>query len=177
MVDTQLVKITNMVVVAKLGVRVDLHHVIQHLVNAKYHPKRFSAIVWNHRKIKGVCLLFSSGHIQCSGYKDMKDARQAVRQYSRIIQRIGYQVRLTRIELKTASALVDLGMPVDLSKIPPTIPQASYEPELMNSAMFKIGSMSFTVFQSGRCVVCGIRKYSHISTIILPACMELLLCV
>jgi TATA-box binding protein (TBP) (component of TFIID and TFIIIB) len=50
-------QLTNVVVQADLACSLDLRVLTYRLTNARYDPKVFSAIVWQHRKIGGNCLL------------------------------------------------------------------------------------------------------------------------
>jgi TATA-box binding protein (TBP) (component of TFIID and TFIIIB) len=60
-------QLTNVVVQADLGCTLDLRVLTYRLTNVRYDPKVFSAVVWQHRKIGGNCLLFSNGKINCNG--------------------------------------------------------------------------------------------------------------
>ena len=110
---------------------------IHQIRDAKYNPKTFSAICWNHQKIGGSCLLFNNGKMVCHGAKSMKDARIIVRQYARLVQKAGYAIRLSPTLVITALALADIGKPIDLGIARKYIPLSSWEPEIFNALVFK----------------------------------------
>jgi TATA-box binding protein (TBP) (component of TFIID and TFIIIB) len=91
-------QLTNVVVQADLGYSLDLRVLTYQLTNARYDPKVFSAVVWQHRKIGGNCLLFSNGKINCNGKcLSLQDGQRRLRRYARKLQKMDYPVRLTNV--------------------------------------------------------------------------------
>ena len=46
------------------------------------------------REPRTTALIFSSGKMVCTGAKSEEDSRLAARKYARIVQKLGFQVRL-----------------------------------------------------------------------------------
>jgi TATA-box binding protein (TBP) (component of TFIID and TFIIIB) len=112
-------QLTNVVVQADLEYSLDLHVLTYRLTNARYDPKVFSAIVWQHRKIGGNCLLFSNGKINCNGKcLSLQNGRRRLRRYARKLQKMDYPVRLTNVRVVTVSAAHQLTDRIDPTRLP-----------------------------------------------------------
>ena len=108
-----------MVVQADLGCRLDRRVLTYRLTNASYDPKVCSAVVWQHQKIGGNCLLFSNGTISCNGKcLSLQDGRRRLRRYARKLQKMNYPVRLTNVRVVTASAAHQLTDRIDPTRLP-----------------------------------------------------------
>ena len=167
--------ITNMVVQACLNVDLTLNNVIRRINDAQYKPFRFSGIIWNHKKIQASCLLFNNGKLVCHGTRNMDQARLCIRQYARLIEKLGYPVRLTNIRLVTASAVGNIKKKLDLVSVARFFTHAQYEPELFNACMLKVDRLNFSIFSSGKIVVTGIKEIKLISQVVLPTMLEIAL--
>jgi transcription initiation factor TFIID TATA-box-binding protein len=167
-----MLRITNVVVQACLNVSLNLKELVYRLRDVKYNPKRFSAIIWHHKRVGGSCLLFNNGQLICHGSKSLSEAKRKVRQFARLIQKQGYHVNLSPIKLLTASAVADLGHPLDLPNVAQVL-GASFEPELFNGAVFYKGRLHFSCFSSGKIIITGISSLSYIDSIIYPTLLEL----
>ena len=168
---------TNMVCQADLKVSLNLHKIINKIRDAKYNPSRFSAISWNHKSIGASCLLFRNGKLILHGGKSIENARKCVRQYARIIQKLGYSVQTPNLKVITITMLADLGVKINLTNIVDCFDNASYEPELFNAALVKKNGVHFSVFQSGRVVICGVKSSHLIKSIVKPTLTDMkLLC-
>ena len=95
----------------------------------------------------------------------MKDARIIVCQ---LVQKAGYVVRLSLVQLIIASALADLCEPIDMVIASKYIPVSSWETEIFNALVFKQRSIHFSIFFSGKVIVAGLTHLSLKSTIVLP---------
>ena len=119
-------QLTNVVVQANLGCAFDLRDITLKLNNARFNPRSFSALIWQHRKIGGNCLLFSNGKINCNGKcSSLLEGRQRLRRYARIIQKLGYKVELRNVKVITASAVHKLSGKINPTHLPRDF---SYEP-------------------------------------------------
>ena len=164
--------ITNVVVQAQLNVNLDLYKLVHSLNNVKYNPKRFSAMIWHHKRIGGSCLLFKNGQMICNGAKSWEEARNKVRKYSRVLQKLGYPVSLSYVKLITASAVANLEKVLDLPSFL-TLPGCAYEPELFNAAVFYRNSVHFSCFSTGKIVITGITSLKLIDRVVYPTLMEI----
>jgi TATA-box binding protein (TBP) (component of TFIID and TFIIIB) len=121
-------QLTNVVVQANLGCSLDLRVLTYRLTNARYDPKVFSAVVWQHRKMGGNCLLFFNGKINCNGKcLPIQDGGRRLRRCARKLQQMDYPVRLTNVRVVTASADHQLIERIDPTRLPNDF---SYESEV-----------------------------------------------
>ena len=155
------INITNIVVQSHFNVPLNLHQLVYKLRDAVYKPHKFSAIIWHDKRVGGSCLLFNNGKIVCHGAKSMTQAKLYTRRYARILQKLGYFIQIRRIQLVTASLLVDVGQRIDLNKVPEVLKGASYESELFNAATYRQNRIHFSIFASGKVIVTGIKDLSR----------------
>jgi len=166
-----MVQVTNVVVHAALQVTVDLKQVANSTRDVRYDPTLFSAVIWQHRKIGGNCLVFKNGKVNCSGSKSVQQAKKRLRQYARLIQKLGYNVMLGKIDLVTMSAVHQLSSRLNFQKMCEDL-GAMYQPEIHNAAMLKLGNLHFMCFHTGKVVITGIKNLD----VIYPILLELELC-
>ena len=159
------VTVSNVLASCRLGCEFDLHDLTHRLTNTTFDPSKMKCMTWRHRKIgKGSCvaILFSSGYLSVNGNKSVKEARKNVRQFARILQRKGYDIRLTRVDIQAISATSRLPkitsscMKMIVEKI-----GGNYEPEIFSAAIFKKNNMCFLLFASGNIVITGIKENKH----------------
>ena len=153
-------------------VHLDLRHITQASTFIRYNPKRFSAAIWAHRKIGSTCLLFSSGKLVCTGSKSIEAGRKAIRQYARKIQRLGYDIKLKDVKIRTISAVHSLQgsiRPEDLVEYL----GALYEPELLLAARVRRDGVHYTCFHSGKIIITGIKTMRMLEDDVLPILIEL----
>lgn len=165
--------ITNIVVKASLNIDLDLRHIAYNIRDVRYNPRKFSAVIWKHKRIQSSCLLFRNGKILLQGAKTYQQARLRLRQYARIIQSLGYHVSLSLIEIVTITGLADIGSPIDLTEMCMALPSSSYEPELFNALVYKKNHISYSIFNSGKVVVAGVRNMCLIREEVMPTLLEL----
>ena len=97
--------ITNVMFQGVLGCRIDLKELVLKFSNMRYQPQRVSGIVWQHRKIGGNCLGFSSGKLNCAGKcSTVHEGIQRLRRYTRLLHRSGYPVKPCGVRVITTSA-------------------------------------------------------------------------
>ena len=89
------IAITNEIHFTDLGCLLDLKQIYlcQSNVILKYRPFKF--LLWKHRAIGVVVMIYQNGKILIHGSKS------CVRKYARQLQLMGYDVKLTRIKLVT----------------------------------------------------------------------------
>ena len=165
-------EVTNIVVRSALNVSLNLRELAHKLRDVRYNPKKFSAIIWHHKRVGGSCLLFNNGQIIVQGSKTLKEAKLRVRRFARLIQKQGYSVTLGQISLVTASAVATLGHSLDLHNVA-SLMTGSFEPELFNGAVFYKDNIHYSCFTSGKIVITGIKSFASIDSHIYPVLMEL----
>lgn len=166
-----MVQLTNVVVQADLHVCIDLQHLVYSTRDIRYDPKVFSGAIWQHRKIGGNCLVFKNGKINCAGSRSIQQARKRLRQYARLVQKLGYEVALNKVEIVTMAAVHQLSSRLDFSQMCKYL-GAVYEPEILNAVMLKRGKLHLNCFHTGKVVITGIRDIDAIY----PVLLELELC-
>ena len=91
-------RLTNVVYQANLNVQIDLNCLVHQLNNVRYNPRIFPGLIYQNRKIGGNCVIFSNGKINCNGAcSDFDSGVKRLRRYARIVQRLGYVVRLSEV--------------------------------------------------------------------------------
>lgn len=166
-------KLTNVVCSAHLQCSMDLRALCYRLPNTRYDPARFPGLIWKHKVIQGNCLVFSNGTIQCQGKATgLKEGKQRVRRYARVLQKLGLPVVLRDIKVLTASAFHILSGPLDLNTL---IQERSliYEPELFPTVNMKVQGVTFSCYANGKVIMTGIKTHSDIRQIIDPTLIEL----
>lgn len=170
---TSVLTTTNVVVQSSVNIKISLRKLMDKITNAKYNPSKWSGLSWSHPKISGTIMLFPNGTLICNGTKSFAQARQAVRQYARLLQRKGYHVKLSPVKLVTMSMLSDLGQDIDLKNLSQCYPGASWEPELFNGCSIKKKGVHFTVFSTGKVVICGVKSFTLINSTLIPTLVEI----
>ncbi len=166
-----MVQTVNVVVQTDLHTHIDLVHLANHARDIRYDPGIFSGAIWNYKKIGGCCLVFHNGKLVCNGNKSIQQAKKRIRQYSRLIQNLGYEVKLKKIELITMTAVHQVSSLLDFNKLC-TILSATHDPDIHNAAMLKRGRVHYNCFQSGKVVMTGVRNVQSLY----PTILELELC-
>ncbi len=164
-------KITNIVTTATVTTQLDLTRVAQENINIVYNPQRFTAASWRHRCINGTLLLFPNGKLIHLGPPSHEPPRKHIRRYARLLQKQGHPVHLGPIHCVCMSAVHSLSGQIDLHSVAQHF-HGSYEPEILNAALFKRGTITACVFRTGTVNFTGIRKTDKVFPLILE--LELL---
>ncbi len=152
---------TNVLCAGMLGCHIGLNNVAQKLPNVVYNPKKMSCLTLRHRKIgKGKCaaVLFRTGYLSVNGSITVEEAKTNFRKFARLIQRLGYPVTLSKINIQCISAVARLpkflapNMKHAVKRL-----GATYEPELNNSACIKRAGVCLLLFSSGALVITGLK--------------------
>lgn len=166
------VTLTNVVVQSSVNVQLPLDRLIWQIAHAKYNKRRWSGLSWAHPKISGTVMLFPNGRLVSHGAKTFEQARKVVRQYARLLQKKGYEVRLSPIKLVTVSAVASVPGAINIAHLARGYPNAVWESELFNACVVKKDKMHFSVFSTGKVVICGIKRLSLISEVVKPTLAE-----
>ena len=169
-------KLTNVVYQGDMNCEINLKDLTQNLTNIRYDPRTFPGVIYQNRKIGGNCLIFSNGKINCNGYcENFMLGRKRLRQYARIIQKLGYTVTLTKVRLVTASAVHKLSGRVNVNTLSRFF-TCSYDPELFPAVMFRRKGIHFTCHLKGTILITGIKRARNIDDIVYPALVEIETC-
>ena len=121
--------------------------------------------MWRHKKIgfgRAVAIIFESGYISLNGSKSVTEARCNMRQFLRILQKMGYEIRLCSIKIQAISACCTIPprVKVNINDLVSYL-GGEYEPEILQACVFKREGVSFVVFPSGSVLITGIRNTFH----------------
>jgi TATA-box binding protein (TBP) (component of TFIID and TFIIIB) len=170
-------RVTNVVLKSVLatGTPLDLPSLANVLTNVVYDPRQFSAIRLRSKKIGGSMLLFANGYAVCHGPATNRfEARRRLRRYARMVQKAGYpDLRVTATGLVTLSLVASVGRRLNLPDVLALVTGSTYEPELHNYLMLRTPHAHFNVFSTGKVVVTGVRKFSHITSDVASTLIEL----
>jgi transcription initiation factor TFIID TATA-box-binding protein len=165
--------ITNVVCNADLRCAIDLRLLTLSCTEIIYDPRRFAGAVWRHKKIGGTCMIFSNGKMMVNGkVKTIGEAKFRVRRYARCLQKMGFNVTLTRIRISTISAFYTVEYGLDLRKITEHF-AGNYHPEIFPALIFVKGGVTFTCFHTGCVVMTGIKKNRHFYDVVIPVLIEM----
>ena len=167
-------RLTNVVYQANLNVQIYLNCLVHQLNN--YNPRTFSGLIYQNRKIGGNCLIFSNEKINCNGAcSDFDSGVKRLRRYARILQRLGYVVRLSEIRLVTASAVHKLSGRRNVKSLC-RIQDFQYNPELFPAVMLRRQGIHFTCHLSGSLLITGIKNSTDLDNVVLPTIVEIEMC-
>lgn len=165
--------INNVVCTANVGCQIDLRTLVNKTTNIIYDPSSYSGARWKHSKIGGHCNVFSTGKVMVNGkVNSIFEAKLRLRRYARLIQRLGWTVTLSEIEVITISASFKVEGSVDLYKVVRYY-NGHYEPELFPAAMFTKDTIHFTCFHSGSVLMTGIKTTQQLYDTCMPVLIEL----
>ena len=165
--------ITNVVCVANVNCIIDLRTLVRKTANIIYDPSKYSGAQWKHPKIGGHCMVFHTGKLTVNGkVNNVREAKLRLRRYVRLIQRFGWKVTLTKIEVVTISASFKVEGPLDLRNVVRYY-GGRYEPELFPAAMFHKDTVHFTCFHTGSVLMTGIKNTKQLRDICIPVLIEL----
>ena len=166
----------NTVVTSQLNCTINLRDFVRSHARMEYKPSTFSGAIWKSKKIGCTCLLFANGRMVCCGTPTFQQARKAVRQYARLVQKSGYPVHLSPITLQTITLTHTCGYGINLRDFCQMQTDASYEPELFPAAMVRSDRMNFTVFRTGKVIVSGVKSIKAAEDAFMPILLNTALC-
>ena len=160
--------LSNVVVYSHLNCCFDLYHLCQQLKNTSYKPSVFKGLTIRHKLIGGTCFCFSSGKIVSNGYKNVLEAKESLRKYSRLIQKFYPSLHVSVIKVATISAHTKLSKILKLHVFSSSLKGSLYEPELFPAVRYKQGKINYSFFHSGKVVITGIKSIVQINNIVKP---------
>ena len=175
MIEADKLKISNIVCTFATGCKINLKDIAQRARNVEYNPKRFPACVMRIRSshLGGInesdrlktpgstALIFATGKLVVTGTKSLYDANIACRKFARVLQKLGYNVKITNIKVQNIVATFDYRKAIRLELLQVAHPNfCTYEPELFPGLTWRIVGESNVVllmFKSGKVVITGSR--------------------
>lgn len=163
--DVTAPKLQNIVSTVNLKCALELRDIALKAKNAEYNPKRFAAVIMRIREPKTTALIFASGKMVCTGARSEEDSRKASRNYAKIIQRLGYQVKFAEFKIQNIVGSCDVRFPIRLEGLASTHSKfCSYEPEMFPGLIYKMAKPKIVllIFVSGKIVLTGAKERSDI---------------
>ncbi len=155
-------KIQNIVVsVTYEGVEFNLEKLARTLDGVRYDPEIFPGIAYRSEVPRASFLIFSSGKMNCVGAKSMKDARLAIKNLTKKLQRSGIKIKSEpKIKVQNIVASIDFGRGFDLEEIARNFENTEYEPEVFPGLVFRLDDPKVVVllFVSGKGVCAGAKS-------------------
>lgn len=154
-------KLQNIVSTVNLKCALDLRDIALKTKNSEYNPKRFAAVIMRIREPKTTSLIFASGKMVCTGARSEEDSRKASRQYAKIIQKLGYQVKFAEFKIQNIVGSCDVKFPIKLESLYNTHSKfCSYEPEVFPGLIYKMADPKIVllIFVSGKIVLTGAKE-------------------
>lgn len=162
-INSNLPQIQNVVASCDLNCRLELTHLAQHIRNAEYAPKRFSAVVVRIRDPRTTALIFASGKLVITGAKSENDARLAARKNARIVQKQGYCVSFMDFKIQNIVGSGALGAASEGIKIDALARDhrqfATLEPERFPGLVYHMYDPKavLLIFYGGKIVITGAK--------------------
>ena len=168
-----MVRVTNVVCMVHLKCEIDLKHLVSVSRDVTYNPRKHNCLIWKHKKIGGCCMISKDGRMMCNGAaSSIRETKKRVRQYAQLVQKAGYPVHLSSIQIVTMSAVHTLSQPLNLRQLARDM-NWQYEPELFPALMFQREGIHFTCFKTGKVIITGIKKISELDSTVVAAIIEL----
>jgi len=158
------VKVSNVVAVATLGQKIDLHAIMKAFRNVEYRPKRFPGLVFRLKQPKTAALIFTTGKMICAGAKSEEEALDAVRKVVRELKKAGILVLgEPEIVITNVVASADVGGKVNLEPASDVL-DMMYEPGQFPAAIYRMGEPRavILVFASGKIVITGAKSEEQV---------------
>ncbi len=163
--DLNAPKLQNIVATVNLKCALELRDIALKAKNAEYNPKRFAAVIMRIREPKTTSLIFASGKMVVTGARSEEDSKKASRQFAKIIQKLGYQVKFTEFKIQNIVGSCDVKFPIRLEGLAASHSKfCSYEPEMFPGLIYKMAQPKIVllIFVSGKIVLTGAKDRSEI---------------
>lgn len=145
------VVISNVVCSFAVRCHINLRKLATEAANVEYKVAN-GMVSMKLRKPYTTASIWSSGKITCTGATSEDESKVAARRISRILQRMGYRVKMANYRVVNVLGSCSLPFGINIRNFSEAYPRdASYEPELHPGATFRIKSPKATlkVFSTG----------------------------
>ena len=171
-------RIVNVVSMFSVECQLNLQQIALQCQNAEYNPKRLNAVIMRIKEPRSVALIFYTGKCICTGTKNEADAEKAARIFTKILKKIGFQVKFKNFKIINMVSTCDLHFPLNLTKLSCKLAlsfnkysddinskkRIYYEPEIFPGLIFRMLAPDITllIFTSGKINFVGVKKRSQI---------------
>lgn len=167
-ISGNLPQIQNVVASCDLSCHLELTHLAQHIRNAEYAPKRFSAVVVRLREPRTTALIFASGKMVITGAKSEDDARLAARKNARIVQKQSYTISFKNFKIQNIVGSGALGAAKEGIKLDDLARDhrqfASHEPERFPGLVYHMYDPKavLLIFYGGKIAITGAKTRENV---------------
>lgn len=169
-------KLRNVVYQGEMSCRLNLQLLAKQLINVRYEHRKCPGIIYQNRKIGGNCFIFFNGKINCNGScESFILGLKRLRRYARVMQKLGYDVRLGNVRLVSASACHKLSGKININSLSPGL-NFSYNPELFPAVMLRREGIHFTCHLRGTVLITGIKRLKDLDDVVFPTILEIEMC-
>lgn len=146
--------ISNVVVSFSLGCHLNLRQIALNATNVEFR-RESGQVKMKLRKPRVTASLWSSGKISCTGATSSEEAIRGARRIARIIQKLGFNVKLRKLRIVNVLASTKMPFEIKIHAFSQHYREAEYEPELHPGVTFKIKNPKATlkIFSTGSITV------------------------
>lgn len=158
-------QLQNVVATVNLDCQLDLKVIAMKARNAEYNPKRFAACIVRIKEPKTTALIFNSGKMVVAGAKSEDQSRLAARKYTRILQKLNFEVKFTDFTVQNMVASCNVQFPIRLEGLAAIHQMFShYEPEVFPGLVYrmKVPKIVLLIFVTGKIVLTGAKNVDQI---------------
>ncbi|XP_054166247.1 TATA box-binding protein-like 2, partial [Oppia nitens] len=96
---------------------IDLRKLCNNCCNCVYHNYPFVRVIKRYRNPNATVMIYDSGKLVCVGAKSKNDGRIALRKTARIIQKLGYDIKLHNLRVTNIAASHNLKNDLNVEKL------------------------------------------------------------
>ncbi|KAI4463103.1 tata-box binding protein [Holotrichia oblita] len=159
------ITLQNCVATVELGCELDLMTINFRTRNSEYNPSRFSGVIMRIREPRTTALIFKTGKIICTGARNEQDALLASKKFTRILQKLSFNVKFTNYKIQNIVASCDLRFPIKLENLNQMHGQfSSYEPEVFPGLVYRMVKprLVLLIFVNGKVLFTGSKSRQEI---------------
>ena len=160
--------IHNVVITTHTQCRLDLPRLARNCPNANYNPRRFAAVIIRLREPYTTALLFNTGKVVCTGANSVKAAHEGLSHFIDLLRRLGVETNPSpfTVENIVGASRFKKESRLQIDRLSDSV-NVEYEPELFPglSRRFKMRdgtNVMVIVFSSGKMIITGNRRVSHL---------------
>ncbi|XP_037928617.1 TBP-related factor-like [Teleopsis dalmanni] len=156
-------EIKNVVATYNVGIKLDLLDIYRRTRNSEYSPQTFIGMKMTMRFPKCTARIFNSGKVVVVGTKSEVDARLGSHKFAKLIQKLGYEVEFKDFTICNIVGVIDVRFPIGLEDLNNGHMQfTKYEPEIFPALYYRLPTMLFLIYASGKLVVTGAKSVAAI---------------
>ncbi|GJQ65454.1 hypothetical protein Trydic_g7559 [Trypoxylus dichotomus] len=155
------ITLQNCVATVDLGCELNLMTINSRTRNSEYNPARFGGVIMRIREPRTTALIFKTGKIICTGARNEQDALLASKKFTRILQKLNFNVKFTNYKIQNIVASCDLRFPIKLENLNQMHGQfSSYEPEVFPGLVYRMVKprLVLLIFVNGKVLFTGTRQ-------------------